>query len=1088
MTTVGTRGVAVPLAITLPGFPGASNSAQLDGGGMSVNGGPESGESDFAAAQSPSLIAFGLQLIDSSGLAESTKKVFSLGWRRWASYFAEQGIDPSAVTVEQALDWVPSFESTPRQLLRASQSVNHIYRRMGLASPLHDPSVKLAIATAKLPSDPGILPGSPAWVGVQLIETSSLTHRTKSVYAGTWRQWVNHCQRTGSDPLAVTAEQLLAWVQSGDCKPAWLLSERRGVNFVYQRMGLASPLQGRSAKQALFGRKPGRGTEILPEDPGWTGLQLIQNSGLARRTKSEYANGWRHWVAHFERKGNALLGVTAEEAVAWVKTLDRQRQKRRLVTSAVNFVYREMGLDSPLLHPSVQRALSGGKRRGGTEILPGEPGWSGLQAIQNSSLVQDTKWHYRLAWSRWVVHFASRAIEPLAVTPEETVDWALSFGPESGKLKEDRTAVNFVFRRLGLTSPLPHRAVARGICGEEGADDFEILCGDPGWPGLQVIQNSSLRFQRKREYSLGWERWVWLFRKRGIDPMAVTAEQAMAWVPSAEWTPEEWRSTRRAVNTAYKGLELASPLQERAVLQALCGAKGGALGDRMLSCLRLRESDYLLWCQDHGRTPLPGNGPQVAEFLRYLSEHYGSGSVYVASLAVSKYQEDNGFPGTSSHPLVLEAVKQCQPTIEASCAYTPRQPSRGVNRRRPVYQAQWIDWCETRSIAWKEPPPEYPLRYLEEIKHQSIASDKVPHLSALYQGTNDPFSDERILEWRLWHIQARREGSLPESPNGAAAAVAAVIERMRTAAAARRVSVLVGVTREEVAALDYELSDKYAQSTIKTYAYEWVKFESWLQGRAIPLEEVTGVHVAVFLHEYSQGRRVSTVTGMATALAMVFEELGFADNPAVAAEVNTCLMRLTRQRKERPSQARAFREEHYQAVVANAGRVVEGERPRDARRRTALEPALFGLMFDGMLRVDEAARACWRHVSRHADGSGRLLIEFSKVDQVGEGAYVYVSRRTMESLHWHREVTRALGKPASDSDRVFGVEAAQLESRIKSAFKAAGFQGRFTSHSMRVGMAQELALAGFGLALIMLAGRWVDPGMPAYYTRGIKVD
>ena len=40
---------------------------------------------------------------------------------------------------------------------------------------------------------------------------------------------------------------------------------------------------------------------------------------------------------------------------------------------------------------------------------------------------------------------------------------------------------------------------------------------------------------------------------------------------------------------------------------------------------------------------------------------------------------------------------------------------------------------------------------------------------------------------------------------------------------------------------------------------------------------------------------------------------------------------------------------------------------------------------------------------------------------------------------------------------------------------------------MRIGMAQELAVAGFGLVLIMLAGRWDSPGMPARYIRKLKL-
>ena len=46
---------------------------------------------------------------------------------------------------------------------------------------------------------------------------------------------------------------------------------------------------------------------------------------------------------------------------------------------------------------------------------------------------------------------------------------------------------------------------------------------------------------------------------------------------------------------------------------------------------------------------------------------------------------------------------------------------------------------------------------------------------------------------------------------------------------------------------------------------------------------------------------------------------------------------------------------------------------------------------------------------------------------------------------------------------------------------------RFGVRSRRIGMAQELALAGFGLSMIMQASRWTDPKMPRYYIRELKV-
>ena len=57
--------------------------------------------------------------------------------------------------------------------------------------------------------------------------------------------------------------------------------------------------------------------------------------------------------------------------------------------------------------------------------------------------------------------------------------------------------------------------------------------------------------------------------------------------------------------------------------------------------------------------------------------------------------------------------------------------------------------------------------------------------------------------------------------------------------------------------------------------------------------------------------------------------------------------------------------------------------------------------------------------------------------------------------------------------------------RIKDAAARLGLAGEYGSHSLRIGMAQDLAVAGFSLPMIMSAGRWKLPEMPAYYIRGL---
>ena len=71
--------------------------------------------------------------------------------------------------------------------------------------------------------------------------------------------------------------------------------------------------------------------------------------------------------------------------------------------------------------------------------------------------------------------------------------------------------------------------------------------------------------------------------------------------------------------------------------------------------------------------------------------------------------------------------------------------------------------------------------------------------------------------------------------------------------------------------------------------------------------------------------------------------------------------------------------------------------------------------------------------------------------------------------------------------RIFWSNRSVLEKTIKQAAADAGLEGHYGGHSMRIGGAQELCLAGFELPMIMLAGRWSTVQTVKLYVRNIAV-
>ena len=618
----------------------------------------------------------------------------------------------------------------------------------------------------------------------------------------------------------------------------------------------------------------------------------------------------------------------------------------------------------------------------------------------------------------------------------------------------------------------------------------------PEWLGVELIQASGLKPKGMRAYEHGWRRWVSWCAEVGVSALAASGDDALLWLRHEQRKPWEVKETKKAISLVYRALGMASPFGERRAMREVFGENGRYGGEEEYSdfareCHSHRVRDYLWWCQQGGRAALPGSGRQVAEFLLALAEEYSYSMVEQASAGVSRYLEDNECPGTSHHPAVQKALKECRVICSGRVGPGHRELRVKTTTRRDVMQEHWTDWCRDEEIDWKRAGVDDALRYLRGLEYQRTAGLRVYQLSLFYEEMEEnPFSSEAVLDWRSEHARWMKEK--PAVDWRVVGRAEEVIQEMKAARAPQPVTVAVGLTLEEVEDLNDDLSGDYAASTLRSYSQSYAGFERWFVGKKLALHQVVDQHVGAYLKYKSRKCRVTTLRSIATGIAMVFEEmkdtLGLEENPVMTGLVHSYLDKLQRRRRERAAQMDPIREEHYQAVIASVMKALVGEKSGRAELRAALVVALFSVMFDGMLRAGEAEEARWGDVSRPGDGSGRLYVPFSKTDQFSEGEYVYLSRRSMVALDNLREVRRKQVVVKPKDDLIFQVGSREMLAMVREACQAAGLEGRFGTHSFRIGMAQELVLAGFGLVLIMRAGRWESPEMPAYYIRGLDVD
>ena len=268
----------------------------------------------------------------------------------------------------------------------------------------------------------------------------------------------------------------------------------------------------------------------------------------------------------------------------------------------------------------------------------------------------------------------------------------------------------------------------------------------------------------------------------------------------------------------------------------------------------------------------------------------------------------------------------------------------------------------------------------------------------------------------------------------------------------------------------------------------WRQFEAWCKEHTYEAMPAAPETVAAFLTDRAEeGRSVATLKLARAAIRYHHEERGM-KSPTHAPGVARVLRGLRRRAAgSRPAlgQAKGLTASDLAAIRATAclprsgpsGRTESAER---AEKRGAVDIALISAMRDAMLRRSEAVTLTWADVAFMDDGSARITIRVSKTDQDGDGALQYLGPQAAADL-------KATKGDAAETDRVFPISARSVANRIQAAARAAGLPGRYSGHSPRVGMTEDLVGAGFGLPAVQVAGRWRSARMPAHYARSQAV-
>ncbi len=297
----------------------------------------------------------------------------------------------------------------------------------------------------------------------------------------------------------------------------------------------------------------------------------------------------------------------------------------------------------------------------------------------------------------------------------------------------------------------------------------------------------------------------------------------------------------------------------------------------------------------------------------------------------------------------------------------------------------------------------------------------------------------------------------------------------------------------ELQALDFSTLDSeieeiskrnWAENTKRAYTTQWENVDRWTVFHGIPSQPAYPQDIARYLAALRKvGKSRATCELARAAIAADHRDLGYTkfNNPAYSPNVREVLKGMRRssaaQRQAKPLTAAAVAAIVRTAMdrrVFDSG-VVE---PADvAQIRGPLDIAIVLVLSSGGLRRSEAAALTWADVQRWRDGTGRLTIGRSKLNQEGDPQPVAVSKAAMDALD---AIRPEAGRPG---DKVFNLKGRAISNRVQAAAKHAGLGDGYSGHSGRVGMAMTMTENGAPVHTTMRQGRWNSAESVARYSR-----
>jgi len=276
----------------------------------------------------------------------------------------------------------------------------------------------------------------------------------------------------------------------------------------------------------------------------------------------------------------------------------------------------------------------------------------------------------------------------------------------------------------------------------------------------------------------------------------------------------------------------------------------------------------------------------------------------------------------------------------------------------------------------------------------------------------------------------------------------------------------------------------YSPHTLRGYKADFSKFEGWCAKNAFSSLPTSPEIVAKYVNQLSQEFAASTVKHRIVAIRKVHRLVNLPD-PTNFEIVDIAFRRARRKKLARPKQALGLNEDLRDQLIEACDNTTVGIRNK----------ALISVGYDTLCRRSELVALRVEDIERRKSGA-RILVRRAKNDPFGTGRKAAISRRGLDLLDkWlsHAEIKNGpIFRPVYNGVICSRFLNPYTVTRIlKQAAECAGTETsivqQISSHSMRVGAAQDLILNGHNILMVMAAGGWRSINIVGRYVENVDL-